>query len=33
MDPEGKIVKEWIAVKPATHSAEVLAALAELEKK
>ena len=33
VDPEGKIAKEWIGVKPAGHSAEVLAALAELEKK
>ncbi len=33
VDPEGKIAKEWIAVKPAGHSAEVLAALTELEKK
>jgi thioredoxin-dependent peroxiredoxin len=33
VDPEGKIAKEWIGVKPAGHSAEVLAALGELEKK
>jgi peroxiredoxin len=33
VDPEGKIAKEWIGVKPAGHSAEVLAALTELEKK
>jgi len=33
VDPEGKIAKEWIGVKPAGHSAEVLAVLAELEKK
>jgi len=33
VDPRGKIAKEWIAVKPAGHSAEVLAALSELEKK
>ncbi len=33
VDPEGKIAKEWIGVNPAHHSAEVLAALAELEKK
>jgi thioredoxin-dependent peroxiredoxin len=33
VDPEGKIVKEWIGVKPANHSEEVLAALGELEKK
>ncbi len=33
VDPEGKIAKEWIGVKPAGHSADVLAALSELEKK
>jgi peroxiredoxin Q/BCP len=33
VDPEGKIAKEWIGVKPAGHSSEVLATLAELEKK
>src|SRR5271157_535454 len=33
VDPEGKIAKEWIGVKPAGHSAEVLAALGDLEKK
>ncbi|MFL6466123.1 MAG: redoxin domain-containing protein [Bryobacteraceae bacterium] len=33
IDPEGKIVKEWTGVKPATHSEEVLDALSDLEKK
>jgi len=32
IDPQGKIVKEWIKVDPAHHSEEVLAALAELKK-
>lgn len=32
VDPKGKIVKEFIGVKPAVHSDEVLAALAELKK-
>lgn len=32
IDPEGKIVKTFVGVKPATHSEEVLAALAELQK-
>ncbi|HEX3127494.1 MAG TPA: peroxiredoxin [Thermoanaerobaculia bacterium] len=33
IDPEGKIVKTFVGVKPATHSEEVLAALAELQKR
>jgi peroxiredoxin Q/BCP len=33
LDPEGKIVKEFVKVDPATHSEEVLAALAGLQKK
>ncbi|MGA7615816.1 MAG: peroxiredoxin [Thermoanaerobaculia bacterium] len=33
IDPEGRIVKTFMGVKPAGHSEEVLAALAELEKK
>jgi peroxiredoxin Q/BCP len=33
IDPEGKIVKVWTGVDPSNHSVEVLAALAELEKK
>ena len=33
IDPEGKIVKEWIGVHPHHHSAEVLAAIAEMQKK
>ena len=33
IDPTGKIVKEFIKVNPMGHSAEVLAALAELQKK
>jgi len=32
LDPTGKIVKVWTGVNPSKHSAEVLAALAELEK-
>ena len=32
IDPHGKIVKEWTKVDPTGHSAEVLAALAELKK-
>jgi peroxiredoxin Q/BCP len=32
INPEGKIVKEYLDVKPNEHSAEVLAALAELQK-
>ena len=31
IDPQGKIVKEWIKVDPSHHSEEVLAALAELK--
>ena len=33
IDPSGKIVKVYTGVKPATHSAEVLAELANLSKK
>ena len=33
IDPEGKIVKEWIGVNPKVHSQEVLAALDEFQKK
>jgi peroxiredoxin Q/BCP len=33
IDPAGNIAKTFIGVKPATHSAEVLAALQELQKK
>jgi thioredoxin-dependent peroxiredoxin len=33
IDPEGKIVKVWTGVSPQGHSAEVLAELAELQKK
>lgn len=33
IDPQGKVVKEFLGVKPATHSEEVLAALSELQKK
>jgi peroxiredoxin Q/BCP len=33
VDPNGKIARTFIGVKPAAHSAEVLAALAELQKK
>jgi peroxiredoxin Q/BCP len=32
IDPQGKIVKEWIKVDPSHHSEEVLAAIAELNK-
>ena len=32
IDPKGKIVKVWTAVKPSEHSEEVLAALSELQK-
>ena len=32
INPEGKIVKEFIGVKPDIHSEEVLAALASLQK-
>jgi peroxiredoxin Q/BCP len=33
IDPQGKIARVFVAVRPATHSEEVLAALAELQKK
>ena len=33
IDPEGKIVKEWMGVNPNTHSEEVLEALSAAEKK
>jgi peroxiredoxin Q/BCP len=33
IDPNGKIAKIYIGVKPMQHSEEVLAALAELKKK
>ena len=33
IDPSGKLVKVYTGVKPATHSAEVLEALAGLSKK
>jgi peroxiredoxin Q/BCP len=33
IDPKGKIARVFLKVKPAGHSAEVLAALAELQKK
>ena len=33
IDPQGKLAKVFLAVKPAQHSEEVLAALAELQKK
>jgi thioredoxin-dependent peroxiredoxin len=33
IDPEGKIARVWTGVDPSNHSAEVLAALAELQKK
>jgi peroxiredoxin Q/BCP len=33
IDPEGKIAKVWTGVDPANHSSEVLAALADLQKK
>ena len=32
IDPEGKIVKEWIGVDPSHHSSEVLAAIREMQK-
>ncbi|MHB1937907.1 MAG: peroxiredoxin [Acidobacteriaceae bacterium] len=32
INPEGKIVKEWIGVDPSHHSEEVLAAIKELQK-
>ena len=32
INPEGKIVKEYMDVKPNEHSAEVLAALVDLQK-
>lgn len=32
IDPQGKVAKVFLKVKPAGHSAEVLAALAELQK-
>jgi thioredoxin-dependent peroxiredoxin len=32
IDPQGKIVKEWIGVEPNRHSQEVLAALADSKK-
>ncbi len=32
IDPQGKVAKVFMKVKPAAHSAEVLAALAELQK-
>ena len=32
IDPQGKIVKEWIKVDPSHHSEEVLSAIAELRK-
>ena len=32
IDPQGKIVKEWIKVDPSHHSEEVLASIAELRK-
>ena len=32
INPQGKIVKEWIGVDPTNHSTEVLAALHELQK-
>src|ERR1700761_3480238 len=31
IDPQGKVVKVWLDVKPANHSEEVLAALAQLQ--
>jgi peroxiredoxin len=31
IDPEGKIVKEWIGVDPSHHSEEVLSAIKELQ--
>jgi peroxiredoxin Q/BCP len=33
IDPDGKIAKVWTGVDPSNHSAEVLAALADLQKK
>jgi peroxiredoxin Q/BCP len=33
IDPKGKIAKVFLAVKPATHSEEVLSALTELQGK
>ena len=33
IDPQGKIVQVWTAVNPSQHSEEVLAALADLQKK
>ena len=33
IDPEGKIARVWTGVDPANHSAEVLAALSELQRK
>jgi peroxiredoxin Q/BCP len=33
IDPEGKIARVWTGVDPSNHSAEVLAALADLQKK
>lgn len=33
IDPEGKIVKEWVGVDPHHHSAEVLAAIQEMQNK
>ncbi|MGH9769155.1 MAG: redoxin domain-containing protein [Blastocatellia bacterium] len=33
IDPQGKVAKVFVGVKPAAHSEEVLAALAELKKK
>lgn len=32
IDPQGKVAKVFLKVKPGGHSAEVLAALAELQK-
>jgi len=32
IDPKGKIVKVWTAVKPSEHSEEILATLSELQK-
>jgi peroxiredoxin Q/BCP len=31
IDPQGKVEKVWLDVKPANHSEEVLAALAQLQ--
>lgn len=33
IDPQGKIVKEWIGVDPSHHSTEVLDAIQALQKK